>query len=73
MIMSGSREATILAVQAIDIHGTLFYDLVYAHAGEEEQRRARVGQESVYARPQPGDAVRVSNMMNVVIGVERRG
>lgn len=73
MIMSGSREATIDAVQAVDIHGTIFYDITYTHAGEEGQRRARVGQESVYERPRPGDAVRVSYMMNVVTGVERLG
>ncbi|MBX0329279.1 hypothetical protein K2Z83_16515 [Oscillochloris sp. ZM17-4] len=72
MIMSGSREATIQAIQGVDIHGTIFYDLVYAHAGEEGQpRRARVGQESIYPGARPGDAVRVSYMMNVVIDVRR--
>jgi hypothetical protein len=72
MIMSGSREATIQAIQAVDIHGTIFYDLLYAHRGEEGQpRRARVGQESIYAGARPGDAVRVSYLMNVVTAVER--
>ncbi|MEI7771303.1 MAG: hypothetical protein WCI67_15035 [Chloroflexales bacterium] len=72
MIMSGSREATIQAIQAVDIHGTVFYDLLYAHAGEAGQpRRARVGQESIYAGARAGDAVRVSYLMNVVTQLER--
>jgi hypothetical protein len=70
--MSGSREATIQAIQGIDIHGTIFYDLVYVHSGEEGQpRRTRVGQESIYAEARPGDRVRVAYLMNVVTGVER--
>jgi hypothetical protein len=74
MIMSGSREATIQHIQAVDIHGTIFYDVIYTHADDERTpRRARVGQESIYAGARPGDQVRVSYLMNVVTGVERRG
>lgn len=72
MIMSGSREAVLQAVQGVDIHGTILYDLVYLHVGEEQPRRARLGAEAVYADPRPGDAVRVSYLMNVATGVERR-
>jgi hypothetical protein len=71
--MSGSREAVIDGVQMVDIHGTRFYDLAYTHTGETQQRRARVGQESVYAGPRPGDMVLVSYLMNVATGVERWG
>jgi hypothetical protein len=72
MIMSGSREAVLHEAHGVSIHGTIFYDLVYTHAGETQPRRARVGAESVYANPAPGDAVRVSYLMNVATGVERR-
>jgi hypothetical protein len=72
MIMSGSREATIQAIQAVDIHGTIFYDLVYTHVGDEgAPRRARVGAESIYAGARAGDAVRVAYLMNVVTQLER--
>jgi hypothetical protein len=72
MIMSGSREATIHAIQGVDIHGTIFYDVAYIHSGEEGQpRRARVGEESIYAGARPGDRVNVTYLMNVVTGVER--
>jgi hypothetical protein len=33
---------------------------------------ARIGKEDIYANPQPGDAVRVSYVMNVVTRVQRR-
>lgn len=72
MIVSGTREATIREVQPVNIHGTIFYDLVYIHEGETQPRRARVGAESVYPDIQPGDRVLVSYLMNVATGVERR-
>jgi hypothetical protein len=72
MIMSGSREATIQAIQAVDIHGTIFYDLVYTHAGDDSgPRRTRVGAESIYAGARAGDAVRITYLMNVVTQLER--
>jgi hypothetical protein len=70
--MSGARDAVLNEVQPVSIHGTVFFDLVYTHEGETQPRRARVGAESVYASPRPGDAVRVSYLMNVATGVERR-
>lgn len=72
MIMSGTREAVLNEVQAVSIHGTIFYDLVYTHTGETQPRRARVGAESIYAAPRPGDAVLVAYLMNVATGVSRR-
>lgn len=73
MIVSGTRDAVLDGVQPVSIHGTILYDLAYTHVGEGQQRRARLGAESVYPDPRPGDAVRVSYLMNVATGVERRG
>ncbi len=72
MIVSGARDGVLLEVAPISIHGTIFFDLVYRHEGEAAARRARVGVESVYADPRPGDAVRISYLMNVATQVERR-
>lgn len=72
MIMSGSRDARLDEVQAVSIHGTILYDLVYTHEGEAQPRRARIGAESVYAGPRPGDAISVSYLMNVATQVSRR-
>ena len=73
MIMSGAKDATLRAVRLIDIHGTRFYDLEYTHDDLPSQvRTARVGLESAYADPQPGDQIRVSYLMNVVTALTRR-
>jgi hypothetical protein len=71
MIMSGSKAAVLQAVQRVDIHGTLFYDLVYTHEGEAQPRQVRMGAESVYTDPKPGDKIHVSYLMNVATGVVR--
>lgn len=73
MIVSGTREAILHELQAVSIHGTILYDLVYAHIGEGQLRRARLGAESVYGEPRPGDTVRVTYLMNVATQVERAG
>ena len=73
MIMSGTKHATLRSVRLIDIHGTHFYDLEYTHDDTPGQARAaRIGAESAYADPQPGDQVVVSYLMNVVTGIVRR-
>ncbi|MBC8163373.1 MAG: hypothetical protein H7Z42_19370 [Roseiflexaceae bacterium] len=72
MIMSGSKQATIHQVQLIDIHGTRFYDLAYAHTEAPAAiRTTRVGAESVYEQPQAGDQAQISYLMNVVVAVAR--
>lgn len=72
MIMAGTRDATLLQIQLLDIHGTYYYDLVYAHTSDQQTRSARIGKEDIYPNPQPGDAIRVAYVMNVVTGVQRR-
>ena len=73
MIMSGKKAATIRNVRLIDIHGTRFYDIEYAHDEAPEQiRSARIGVESAYDDPRPGDAVAISYLMNVVTTITRR-
>ncbi len=72
MFLSGSKAATLLQVRLIDIHGTRFYDLAFAHGDSPDQpRTARVGVDDVYSDPQPGDAVLIRYVMNVAVGVER--
>ncbi|MFQ3631645.1 hypothetical protein [Roseiflexus sp.] len=73
MIMSGRKDAVLHNIQLIDIHGTRFYDIVFAHTDTPEQaRRARIGVDDAYPDPQPGDAISVSYLMNVVTAIARR-
>lgn len=72
MILSGTREAVLLSVQRIDIHCTIFYDVTFHHSGETQPIRARIGAESVYPNPQPGDQVLVSYVVGVVTNITPR-
>jgi hypothetical protein len=73
MLLSGTKDARLRAVRVVDIHGTRFYDLEYTHDDAPEQvRAARIGCESAYEQPRPGDAVSVSYLMNVVTSIARR-
>lgn len=72
-MLLGTHDALIRQVQRVDIHGTHFYDLVITHADTPDQpRRVRVGVESIYADPQPNDPIRISYLMGVATGIERR-
>lgn len=72
MIMAGSKDAVIINLQLLNIHGTYYYDLVYAHIDDQQPRTARIGKEDIYANPQPGDTVQVAYLMNVVTGVTQK-
>jgi hypothetical protein len=73
MIMSGKKDATLRNVRLIDIHGTRFYDIEYTHDEAPDLiRSARIGTESAYDDPRPGDTVAISYLMNVVTTIARR-
>ena len=73
MIFAGKQAATLHAVRLVDIHGTRFYDIEYAHNDAPGAlRSARIGTESAYENPQAGDRVEVSYLMNVVTAIARR-
>jgi hypothetical protein len=71
--MSGKKDAVLHHIQLIDIHGTCFYDIVFAHTDAPDQmRRARIGVDDAYSDPRPGDDISVTYLMNVVTGIARR-
>jgi hypothetical protein len=72
MILSGSKDAVLMQLRLLDIHGTFYYDIIYAHTDDRQSRTARIGKEDIYENPQPGDEVRVLYTMNVVTGIQRR-
>lgn len=71
MIMSGTKEAVLVQLQLVDIHGTRYYDIVYRHKEDQQSRSARIGADDIYKNPQPGDTVHVVYVMNVVTGMQR--
>lgn len=73
MIVSGEKDALLHHIQLIDIHGTRFYDIIFAHTDTPDQmRRARIGVDDAYPNPQPGDDISVAYLMNVVTRIARR-
>jgi hypothetical protein len=63
----------IVQVNAVDIHGALFFDITYAlESAPQQARTSRIGTESVYENPQTGDAVTLHLVMGQLTKVEKR-
>lgn len=67
----GPQPATILGTQPLLIHGEQLYDVRFQVDGESQPRSARLGLETLYGVPQPGDRVRVRFVMETVTRIER--
>jgi len=67
------KEATLLEIRALAIHGSPYYDILYAYAEEFDPKpqAARIGGEMIYPNAQPGDRVMVERVANVVTRVEK--
>jgi hypothetical protein len=71
--MLGRQSGKLLDVHAVLIHGAKFYDLTFAlDASPTQARSSRVGAESVYDNPLPGDEVSLHLVLGQVTKVERR-
>ena len=67
------KDATLLDIRALSIHGSLYYDILYAYNEEMDPKTqsARIGGEMIYPNAQPGDKVMVERVANVVMRVEK--
>lgn len=71
--MFGRQPGKLLDVRDVDIHGSLFYDLVFAlNSSPEQAQTSRIGRESVYDAPRPGDAVLLHLVLGQVTRVEKQ-
>ena len=72
-MLKGSREAVLVRLQPISVHGQLSYDVHYTFADEPDgpTRVARVGGEAIENRLQSGDRVRLDFLVGVVTAVRR--
>ncbi|NBU64964.1 MAG: hypothetical protein EBS29_10760 [Chloroflexia bacterium] len=69
MIMAGTRTATILAIQTINIHGTIMMDISYQLTSEATPRHARFGGEAINGNLVVGASVQVTFVMNVATSI----
>ncbi|MBI2845521.1 MAG: hypothetical protein HYX86_03135 [Chloroflexi bacterium] len=71
-MLAGSQEGVLRAVRQVEIHGQRYFDMAISPQAQPEQvLEARLGPESAYPDPQPGDRVRVHFMMRMVVRVEK--
>jgi hypothetical protein len=67
-----TQRATLLRLQLVDIHGARFYDLTFALESKPDQpQTSRIGTESVYPRPEEGDAIEVALLLGQLTGVKK--
>jgi hypothetical protein len=66
----GDRDGEILEIRRFDIHGSEFVDVTILFP-DRSTASARLGAESVPSDLEPGDHVRVSLAMNMIVAVER--
>jgi hypothetical protein len=72
-MLKGSRDAVLVRLQPISVHGQLSYDVHYTFADEPDgpTRVARVGGEAIANSLQSGDRVRLDFLVGVVTAVHR--
>ena len=73
-MLKGTRDAVLLRMQPVSIHGQLSYDLHYTFADEPDGpvRVARIGGEALAPGLENGDAVTLDFLVGVVTAVHRR-
>jgi len=64
-------NAVLHAVQPYELHGVLYFRMLYVVDGEDSPREARVSHEMTYADPSPGDRVDVHALLGIVDRVTR--
>ena len=67
------KEAILHELHALQIHGALFYDIVYTYTDQLDPKResARIGGEMIYPNAQAGDRVFIEKIANLVMRVEK--
>ncbi len=67
-----SRRGRLLHVRLVNFYGSQFWEIVYIHEeAPEESRVARIGTESAYDNPQPGDHVYVTYMQHRPVSIHK--
>jgi signal peptidase I len=72
-VLFSRKEAVLVELRAIEIHGAAFYDIVFTvteMAGARPES-ARIGGEMMYPNARVGDRILVEKVANVVARVEK--
>lgn len=70
--MLGKQNGTLLDVRQVDIHDSRFWDIAYSLENAPAQmQRGRIGTESAYSNPTPGDKVILHQVLGVLTKIEK--
>lgn len=70
--MIGKQNGTLLDVRQVDIHGARFWDITYSlESAPQQVQRGRIGTESAYPDPAPGDKVALHQVLGVLTKIEK--
>ena len=70
-LLSGNVEITLVEVQSLKIHDSLYYQIAYKTADNEAVQHLRINPEAFYPNPQPGDRVSVNMLMGNIMGAQK--
>jgi hypothetical protein len=73
-MLKGSRQAVLRRIQAISIHGQVFWEIVFTHLDdpEEQLHAARVGDEAIAGHTlEAGDRIELEYLVGAVVKVTR--
>ena len=66
-----AMEIELLAVTAVTIHSSLYYDITYRNLANGQMQRTRINPEAFYENPQAGDHVQVNIVLGNIMGATR--
>ncbi len=69
--LNGTVEITLLEVQPVHIHNSLYYQVQYRLGESDVVQAMRINPEAFYPNPQPGDRVSVQMVMGNIMGARK--
>lgn len=64
-------EITLVDVQPVKIHDSLYYNIAFKLAGSDAVKQTRINPEAFYHDPKPGDRVEVNLVMGNIMGATK--
>lgn len=70
--MLGKQTGRLINAQEVDIHGSRFWDITYSlDSAPQQSQRGRIGKESAYDNPTPGDKIALHQLLGVLTKIEK--
>jgi hypothetical protein len=70
-LLQGTMEITLVSVETLKIHESVYYQLAYKATGSDAIQQMRINPEAFYTDPKPGDRVSVQVVMGNIMGATK--